>query len=128
MASSSLVALCVQHVNNERYNLVRRTTTKIASNGSWSCKSALRRVCDRVQFALDTNYLKDDNHLLMRSGLEKARMDLFHCHLQHEQSERSSNSSTVDTEVRLPPIYYFLHVALMTLSALLGATVAARRN
>ncbi len=127
MASSSLVGLCIEHINIERYNLIRRTTTKIPSNGSSSCKSALRRVCDRVQFAVDADLLKDDNHLMMKSGLEKARVDLFHCHFQHEQSGRSSNSITVDTG-RLLPICYFLHVALMTLSALFGATVAVRRN
>ncbi len=128
MVSSSLVALCVQHVNTKRYNLVRHATTKITSNSSSSCKSALRRVCDRVQFAFDADFLKDDNHFLTRSGLEKARVDLFHCHLQHEQSERTSNNITVDTEYHLPPFYYFLHLALMTLSALFGAMVAVRRN
>ncbi len=127
MASSSLVGLCIEQINIERYNLIRRTTTKISSNGSSSSKSALRRVYDRVQFALDADFLKDDNRLLMKSGLEKARVDLFHCHLQHEQSGRSSNSITVGTGHSLP-ICYFLHVTLMALSALFGATVAARRN
>ncbi len=128
MVSSSLVTLCTQHVNIKRYNLVRHATTKITSNSSSNCKSALRRVCDRVQFAFDGDALKGDNHFLMRSGLEKARVDLFHCHLQHEWSEKTSNKITVDTEHHFPPLCYFLHLALMTLSALFGATVAVRRS